>query len=163
MKRKFLIVSGMVCLFICMLFVTACGGHEHTYSEEWSSDETYHWHAATCEHTGEVSDKAEHTFSNGVCTVCHYVLADTTGLEFTLSGDGTSYSVSGIGKAAGANISIPSSYNGLPVTAVEDYAFSGCDLLTSVTVPASVKSVGVYAFDGCSSLERISLESVTST
>lgn len=49
----------------------------HTYSEEWSSDGSYHWHAAICEHTDEISDKAEHTFvsdGNGgyVCSVCSY-------------------------------------------------------------------------------------------
>ncbi len=44
--------------------------HEHTYSEEWSNNETHHWHEATCEHTGEVSGKAEHTFEDGVCSIC---------------------------------------------------------------------------------------------
>lgn len=55
--------------------------HEHTYSTEWSKDATNHWHAATCEHTTEVSDKAAHTFDEAVvtketktytCTVCNY-------------------------------------------------------------------------------------------
>jgi hypothetical protein len=45
----------------------------HAYSDEWSSDETYHWHAATCEHTTEVGSKAEHNFENGSCTTCGYV------------------------------------------------------------------------------------------
>lgn len=44
--------------------------HEHTYSDEWSSNETYHWHEATCEHTGEVSGKEKHTFIDGVCSIC---------------------------------------------------------------------------------------------
>jgi len=42
--------------------------HQHTFSSEWSSDDTYHWHSATCSHTDEVSDKAEHAFDNGVIT-----------------------------------------------------------------------------------------------
>ena len=42
--------------------------HEHTFSEEWTSDATYHWHAATCEHTDEVSDKAEHIWDEGKVT-----------------------------------------------------------------------------------------------
>lgn len=47
--------------------------HEHTYSEEWSSDGAFHWHAATCEHTTEVSDKSEHEFNaENVCIVCNY-------------------------------------------------------------------------------------------
>ena len=45
--------------------------HEHTYSEDWTSDATHHWHAATCGH--DVTDsKAEHSFVNEVCTICEY-------------------------------------------------------------------------------------------
>ena len=40
--------------------------HEHTFSDAWSKDGTYHWHAATCEHTTEVSGKAEHSFGEYV-------------------------------------------------------------------------------------------------
>ena len=29
------------------------GEHEHSFADEWSYDENKHWHAATCEHTGE--------------------------------------------------------------------------------------------------------------
>ena len=43
--------------------------HTHTYAAEWSFDDTYHWHAATCGHD-VVSDRAEHTYQGGVCTVC---------------------------------------------------------------------------------------------
>ena len=61
--------------------------HTHKFTTDWSKDETYHWYAATCEHTTEVSDKAEHSFEweitqnptetekgekTGTCTVCDY-------------------------------------------------------------------------------------------
>ena len=62
--------------------------HTHKYSEDWTSDETYHWHLATCEHPTEVSDKAKHTFGDWkvtkdpteeevgskerICSVCNY-------------------------------------------------------------------------------------------
>ena len=36
--------------------------HKHTYNSAWTSDDTYHWHVATCEHTEEVSGKIEHVF-----------------------------------------------------------------------------------------------------
>ena len=42
--------------------------NEHTYSEEWSSDSFYHWHAATCLHPELKSDQAEHTWDEGVVT-----------------------------------------------------------------------------------------------
>ena len=35
--------------------------HQHTFSSEWSYDQTYHWHKPTCGHV-VISDKAEHTF-----------------------------------------------------------------------------------------------------
>ena len=40
--------------------------HEHTYADEWVSDETYHWHAATCGHD-VVDGKAEHSYVVGGC------------------------------------------------------------------------------------------------
>ena len=62
--------------------------HEHEFSDSWSKDATYHWHAATCEHTTEVSEKAKHTFGDWtttkeateeevgskerICSVCNY-------------------------------------------------------------------------------------------
>ena len=46
--------------------------HQHTFATEWTSDETNHWHAATCGH--DVTDsKAEHSFVNEVCTICEYL------------------------------------------------------------------------------------------
>ncbi len=42
--------------------------HTHTFSTDWSKNADYHWHAATCEHTSEVSDKATHTWDGGVVT-----------------------------------------------------------------------------------------------
>lgn len=48
------------------------------------------------------------------------------------------------------------------VEGIGDYAFSGCDGLTAVTLPETVKAVGRGAFEGCSSLKRILLpEGVT--
>lgn len=47
--------------------------HEHTFSQNWTSDESKHWHAATCGHDNEKKDEAAHTFdSNGKCKVCGY-------------------------------------------------------------------------------------------
>ena len=42
--------------------------HEHTFELKWTSDDTYHWHAATCGHETEKSGKAEHTWDNGIIT-----------------------------------------------------------------------------------------------
>lgn len=41
--------------------VTVIPATGHSFSESWSMDETYHWHAATCGHS-VVADKAEHSW-----------------------------------------------------------------------------------------------------
>lgn len=73
MKKKILslFIALITALSVTSMFA-ACG-HEHTFSSEWSKDKVNHWHAATCEHTDEVSEKAAHTFKDGKCSVCGYV------------------------------------------------------------------------------------------
>ncbi len=71
LKRKFLLpLLGMIVLVLALAFASACNEHVHTYSDEWESDSTYHWHEPTCDDTDKVADKAEHTYRDGVCTVC---------------------------------------------------------------------------------------------
>jgi hypothetical protein len=57
----------MAVVFVAVLTLTlaACAGqsHEHTFAGDWSHDDASHWHAADCEHTGEVADKSAHTFT----------------------------------------------------------------------------------------------------
>ena len=49
------------------------------------------------------------------------------------------------------------------VASLGDFCFSGCDGLTSITIPSSVTSLGDYCFDGCTSLTSITIpSSVTS-
>ncbi len=83
--KKF-IAALLAVTLVFVLFSCNDAPHVHTFSEDWSSDETYHWHKATCGHTEEVSGKAEHTFEevtvdstcteegkkSKVCSVCGY-------------------------------------------------------------------------------------------
>lgn len=77
-------------------------------------------------------------------------------LEFRLNRDGESYRV-GKGTCTDADIVIPDSYNGKPVTSLRNYAFYKCTELTSVTIPDSVTSIGIYAFYNCSNLTNITI------
>ena len=86
--RWFAVISAMVMALAFAGCQINSDNHEHSFSKDWTSDATDHWHAATCEHTKEVSDKAAHTFGDYVsnndattesdgtktrkCSVCGY-------------------------------------------------------------------------------------------
>lgn len=48
-------------------------GHEHTFSSDWESNESFHWHPATCEHKDEIANKGAHNDGDGddYCDVCN--------------------------------------------------------------------------------------------
>lgn len=84
-------------------------------------------------------------------------VTDPEGLEYTLSSDGTEYSVSGIGNYTAADIVIPEEYDGIAVTSIDDYAFYKSTTIESVYIPESVTSIGKCAFYR-SSLQDITFE-----
>lgn len=47
--------------------------HVHTFSSEWSHNESQHWHASTCGHDEIISEIENHTFINGVCLICNMI------------------------------------------------------------------------------------------
>lgn len=131
--------------------------HEHTFSGEWSNNETKHWHSANCEHD-LIKDEGHHSFnSQYICTVCGY-----SQLIYELNNEGTEYSLIGHNSCR-SNIIIPSSYKGLPVTSIGEKAFYNCWSLVSVTIPNSINIIGDYAFHYCKDLINVNIpNSVTS-
>ena len=53
---------------------------------------------------------------------------------------------------SGGDVTIPSTTNGRPVTAIGSYAFQLKTSLTSVTIPDSVTNIGTFTFYQCTSL-----------
>ena len=78
---------------ICDVCAFASSDCEHTYSEDWTSDATHHWHAATCNHMGSISDKGEHADENndGACDTCGYMGEHTHTYEVTWTSDATQH------------------------------------------------------------------------
>ena len=88
--KEFIKTHKLLCIIIACVFVAGatCAivlpialKHSHAYAEEWTTSETKHWHAATCEHTDLKKDEADHDFDEGVvsgsvktytCKVCEY-------------------------------------------------------------------------------------------
>jgi hypothetical protein len=77
-------------------------------------------------------------------------------LNYSLNDGGTSYSVVQPSCTAG-DVVIPSTYNGLPVTAIGNTAFGSCASLTSITIPSSVTEIQEQAFANCISLTSITI------
>ncbi len=67
------------------------------------------------------------------------------------------YSLTKCDTTATGEIVIPDTYNGLPVTYIEEYAFDRCENVTSVIVPDSVKSTGYRVFNKCKNLVSVDL------
>ena len=79
-KNKILSFILGICVFIPAVFMLSACGHTHKALAEWSTDETYHWHACEDKKCTEVLDKAEHTY--GDWTVRTPAGCETDGLEF---------------------------------------------------------------------------------
>lgn len=103
----------------------------YTYSDDWSYDQTYHWHVAA-DDADKVYDKARHTLKDGICATCGVVPVGTEGLEYELSYNKTYYIVTGISAPEQKNILSPSYHEGLPVGEIKDSAFSGNDAIERV-------------------------------
>ena len=92
---KFKRIQIILLMFITLL-ITGCVNetdHVHTFSDEWSYNEEYHYHEATCKHKDEVSDKELHKWNDGIiikaptleeegtkeytCTVCEATKQET--------------------------------------------------------------------------------------
>ena len=75
-------------------------------------------------------------------------------LQYTTNG--SAITISGYGGPSGS-VTIPSSINGLPVTAIAESAFAGQSNITSISIPDGVTSIGSSAFSGCTGLTGITL------
>lgn len=107
--------------------------------------------------------------ADGICKRCSFDSNGTPGLEYKknstttvdpITGEETSeewYSVVGIGAATGAEIVIPSQFDGLPVRKIEENAFANNKNIRRVVIREGVTEISNWAFDGCTSLVDVKL------
>ena len=78
------------------------------------------------------------------------------GLGLELGKDGNSYVVVSYDGSV-ADVVIPASYNGFPVTAIGEKAFQNSKELISVEIPDSVEIIGESAFKNCQNLKFVTI------
>ena len=76
-----------ICLVMPAILLFAACGKTHTFSSEWSTTDSQHWHACTDENCDEKSDLGDHNFvwvvktpagvhtdkvETGTCSICQY-------------------------------------------------------------------------------------------
>ncbi len=176
MKKLKKVLIGVLATLTLVAGFTACEalvkddssekGHRHSYESEITKqpdcenegEKTY-----TCDcgdsFTRDIFPALGHSYENGKCIRCGI----SDGLKYRLNSDRNSYSVFGVDNRAVTDLIIPSMYNNLPVTSIDNSAFSSCDSLTSVVIGDSVTSIGEDAFYRCESLTSVEIpDSVTS-
>lgn len=63
-------IFAITVLMLTIVLFTACDkGEKHSFREEWSSDETHHWHSCADKDCSEIKDKAGHSWNGGNVTV----------------------------------------------------------------------------------------------
>ena len=124
----------------------------------WKKDSSKHWHECTI--CGDKQDEAEHNFVEGVCDACGADLSANPEMMFKFELSNNAYTVAGLTEhGVGVEIlSIPATYQGKNVTAIKAYAFEENQTITSITIPATVASIGREAFRACANLETVTFE-----
>lgn len=90
-----------------------------------------------------------------IFSFCIHAAAENTanGFQYTVSGNSaviTAYT------GAETEIVIPEAIGGCSVTELSDAVFSGNTVISAVTIPKSVKTIGANAFKGCTAIKKLS-------
>lgn len=97
-----------------------------------------------------------------MCTLISASAASESDLTFVLNDDGNGYTVTAHNNYISGSLTIPSSYNGKPITSIGDYAFEDCAGLTNVIIPDSIVTIGFRAFSSCRNISKLIIpDSVT--
>ncbi len=143
--KKILIKMFSFTTCVATLAFSACKGKE---TNRWGSIQEEQSSVSNAP-SEEVSDSTDSDFA-------------TEEIEYALSDDGTYAIVMGY-NGTEKKIYIDSSYDGVPVTEIADYAFYGYNEMTEVFIPKSVNKIGFSAFDSDAPLSKITLPFIGET
>ena len=101
-------------------------------------------------------------------TFTNQIVDEENKLKFTQINNGTELSVSALDETISGVVTIPSSYNGLPVTQIESGTassfqnkhvdgFAYCDNITEVIIPETVREIASCAFYYCNSVTTVEI------
>ena len=79
------------------------------------------------------------------------------GLSYVITNDRSECYVKAASNNLEGEVVIPSSYKGVPVKTILNYAFKDCTKITSISIPSSIKTIDRMAFYNCKSLEKINI------
>ena len=151
-KKKLIIIGILVVLIVTTIVITVFVANRSeddvgTIGGSSDGDSVNVFKSSSTTDTSKDGDTVEPVDLTGV-----------NGLEYVSKGDGTC-SVRGLGTCMETELKIPAySPSGDTVTKIEDSAFANCTSLLTVTIPATVKSIGTGVFRGCSSLVAINVD-----
>lgn len=75
-------------------------------------------------------------------------------LVFDLVGS-SAYSVRAANSSISGAIEIPATYNDKPVVVIQNSGFKNCSNMTAISIPNSIRSIGINAFENCSNIAEV--------
>ncbi len=94
-----------------------------------------------------------------IASVVYVVAATEEGVEgyYSYSKFNGKVTITDVDESICGTVVVPEKIDGCTVTAIENFAFSGCSEITEIEVPNTVESIGQGAFNGLNNLTDITL------
>ena len=134
----------------------------HSYVEEFSVDDNYHWKKTTCGHMDAIIKTAHTMGEDEICSICGYDAKTTLALKFVKIDGKEEYALDEITDGTVKTVYIPDTYEGLPVTMINDAVFYQNKNIEKVIMGDNITDIGASTFYGCNNLKILKLsESLT--
>lgn len=155
--RKAVLSLSLACMLACVGFsgchMTRVDGnrpHTHSFTEDitnptCTNDGLKISQCACGQYLEEPLPALGHRYVNGVCEHCGQNMLDE--LSYTLSADGSYYILSSIGNYNLLELTVPDTYNGLPIKEIGSYVFrESTEELKYVNLGSSITKIADHAF-----------------